>query len=425
LERTKAGLVDRLHLRIDVQEFIHPDGRILLFHVPSRPVGMPIGYKGAYWMRSGQDLAPMTPDMLRRIFAEAAPDFSAEICPGADMDALSPDCLARLRAMWKRKSGSQRPSAPSDEQLLRDAELLQPEGLTYAAIVLLGTRSSVGRHLACAEIVFEYRASDASGPAQERREYRLAGSVFIRQYRRRLEVTSPGGFPTGVNEQNILWRQWPRNRRIAETLSKCGLVERSGQGVRRMFEEAIKESKARPDFTGTDEYQVRLTLRGEVQDPAFLRFLERVGKEKVASFSTEHLLLLDLINREQPFPQELRPYLATLQDEGIVERLGHGKGIRYILSRRFYGFIGKEGVYTRKRGLDYETNKALLLRHIENNAERGSPLADLLQVLPALTRRQVQRLLADLRAEGRAQCVGRTRTAKWYPVPPPAGIAPE
>src|SRR5215510_11812870 len=83
LERTKAGLIERLRLRVEVEEIRHPDGRVLVFQVPSRPIGMLIQYEGAYWMRGGEDLIPMTPDLLQRIFAEASPDFSAEICTPA------------------------------------------------------------------------------------------------------------------------------------------------------------------------------------------------------------------------------------------------------------------------------------------------------------------------------------------------------
>jgi len=65
LERTKAGLIERLRRRIDDEEIQHPDGRIVVFRVPSRPLGVPIQVKGAYWMRAGEDLVPMTPDQLR------------------------------------------------------------------------------------------------------------------------------------------------------------------------------------------------------------------------------------------------------------------------------------------------------------------------------------------------------------------------
>ena len=81
LEKTKVSLMERLPLRIEAVEIFDPRGRVLVFHIPSRPLGYPIAHKGAYWMRRGQELVPMTPDMLQRIFAETGPDFSAEICP--------------------------------------------------------------------------------------------------------------------------------------------------------------------------------------------------------------------------------------------------------------------------------------------------------------------------------------------------------
>lgn len=48
LERTKAGLIERLHLRIDVDAVRHPDGRVLVFTAPPRPIGMPIQYRYAH-----------------------------------------------------------------------------------------------------------------------------------------------------------------------------------------------------------------------------------------------------------------------------------------------------------------------------------------------------------------------------------------
>lgn len=465
-ERTKAGLVERLCLRIAVDEIDHPAGRVLAFKVPSRPLGMAVEYKGAYWMRPGSDLAPMTQDQLRNIFLETGPDFSAEICKKSSLADLHPEAIQRLREFWRRKSGNHKIEHLSNDQLLRDAELLANGAPNHAALVLLGTREALGRHLAQAEVIFEYRSSEAAGPAQQRKEYRegfflfqddlwsainlrndkqhyqdgllvwdipaydervvreailnavshrdyrLSGSIFIRQYPKRLEIVSPGGFPPGINERNILDKQAPRNRRIAEVLVKCGFVERSGQGVNLMFEHCIRESKPRPDFAGTDEYQVFLTLRGEVQNPLFLRFLERINKETLSSFITQDFLVLDMIAREEPVPRELRDRLRFLKEEGIVETIGRGKGTRPILSRRFYTFLGKKGVYTRKRGLDRETNKELLLKHIEDYQEEGSRLEELVQVLPSLSVYQVQRLLRDLKAEGRIHNRGTTKAAR-------------
>jgi ATP-dependent DNA helicase RecG len=77
-ERTVAGLHDRLHLKVTCEEVTHQAGRVLVFHVPGRPVGQPIHYKGKYLMRAGEELVPMSPDQLRAIFAEGQPDWLSQ-----------------------------------------------------------------------------------------------------------------------------------------------------------------------------------------------------------------------------------------------------------------------------------------------------------------------------------------------------------
>jgi ATP-dependent DNA helicase RecG len=180
-----------------------------------------------------------------------------------------------------------------------------------------------------------------------------------------------------------------------------------------MFEESIKEGKAVPDYSGTDSSQVSLVLHGEVQHPEFLRFLEKIGNERLARFTTRDLLVLDLLQRDQRVPEELRFRLSHLLEQGVIERIGRGRGVRYVLSRKFYSFLGRTGTYTRRRGLDRETQKSLLLRHLQHSGRDGARLQDLLQVLPELSRGQVQTLLKELKRECRAHVVGQRRAGIW------------
>ncbi len=71
-------LFQAVGFRVDIEEVMHPDGRVLVFHIPSRPRGTAYHLEGAYLMRSGEALTPMSEDQLRRIFAEGVPDWLEE-----------------------------------------------------------------------------------------------------------------------------------------------------------------------------------------------------------------------------------------------------------------------------------------------------------------------------------------------------------
>ncbi|MFH1952309.1 MAG: RNA-binding domain-containing protein [Pseudomonadota bacterium] len=469
-ERTRAGLMEKLRIKVDADEIHSSEGRVLVFTVPPRPVGVPIQADGIYWTRRADSLVPMTEDQLRDIFDEIGHDFSADVCPGATLDDLDSVAVEDFRKRWIEKSGNSALARLEWKQVLQDAEAVAGENITYAALILFGTYNALGRHLAQAEVVFEYRSSEESGPAQQRKEYRQAffsfydelwktinlrndlqhyqdglfmrdiptfeersvresilnavshrdyrhgGNVFVRQYPRYLKIESPGGLPHGITLENILDRQYPRNRRIADIFARCGLVERAGQGMNLIFEEAIRRGKLPPDFTGTDRYQVDLVLPGQVQDPAFVLFLEKIGSEREVSFSTQDLLILDRVHRGLSVEDPLKPRLPYLVETGALEGVGRGRGARYVLARRFYAITGRKGVYTRKVGLDKETNKALLLKHIRASKAEGARMQELQQVLPGHSRQQIQRLLSEIATEGHIQIVGIKRAARWHSI---------
>jgi len=418
-------------------------------------------------MRSGESLVPMTADQLRRIAEETkGPDFSARICEDAKVEDLDPAAVAVFRDRWRKKTGNESISSVAEQQLLEDSELTVDGKPTYAALILLGTRRALGRHLAQAEVILEYRSNESQIESSRRFEYRqgfltfhddlwsqinarnevtsirdglfrrdvpalnedavreailnavchrdyhLGGSVFLRQYPKRLEISSPGGFPNGITPENILRKQVPRNRRLAEACGRCGLVERSGQGMDRIFGASLREGKGLPEFAGTDDHEVVLTMKSEVIDQPFLRLLELAEKEGIP-LNVHHLVVLDLIRLNEPLPPEAIPLTNHLIDIGLVERVGKGKQSRLLLSRGMYGYLGKPGSYTRYRGLDRETNKQLLLKHIKSCGPNGASLSEFRQVLPQLTDDQVRHLVSELRRDRLVEREGWANSAKW------------
>lgn len=71
-------ILEAVGFRVDIEEVIHPDGRVLVFHKPSRPRASAHALDGAYWMRSGEQLVPMSLDRLRAILDEGKPDWLEE-----------------------------------------------------------------------------------------------------------------------------------------------------------------------------------------------------------------------------------------------------------------------------------------------------------------------------------------------------------
>ena len=380
-ERTRKGLIDKLHVMVDFQLYDYEGKRVLVFDVASRPFGLPVQVDGVAWWYEGDSLVPMTEEMRRAIYAETGHDFSADICQKATIKDIDTEAVETFRRKWidwiavhpEKKSTLKRIQSLSVSQLLTDVEVIKDEGITYAALILFGTKAALGKYLSQAEVIFEYRPTNRPGPAAAREEFRmgfflyfdklwelinlrndllhyqngpyvlplpaynervvreailnavshrnyqLSGSIFVKHYFNRLEIDSPGGFPHGITRDNIMFRQAPRDRLIAEVLARCGLVERAGQGMDFIYELCIREAKSLPDFLDSDEYIVRMRLEGSKLDEKLLAIFRKIG-DAAGNLSTEELMIINSLYRGQKLVPELREFLPGLLESGMVVR---------------------------------------------------------------------------------------------------------
>jgi ATP-dependent DNA helicase RecG len=463
-----AGLRDHVYAamrwRIETREFT-PDGkRVLVIGTNAAPRGRPLAFNSVFYMRTGSSLRAMGADELRVALTGQSLDFSSDICSDAAIADLDARAIERFRDLWSRRDPVIASQSLSDAQLLESAELTIDGAVTNAAMILLGSEQGIARRLAHAELVFEFRNKDGDIGYGERAEYRAGlllwlddiwarinarntvqqlragllreeiaafdestlreailnavchrdyehpSSCWVRMWPTRIEIQSPGGFPRGVNADNILDRQNPRNRRLAEALKRCGLVERSGQGADLMYRRCIEESKALPDFSRSDSDAVVLELQGEAADPAFIRFLEELAQERGQAFTTADLLALDRARRGMPLTGALAQRGAVLLDAGALERTGRGK---FILSQRYRASSGERSKYTRDRGLARGAEKALLLQHLQG-APNGAARTELEEVLPGRSADYVRSRLEELRADGKVEVRGVRRAARWH-----------
>lgn len=458
-------LLQKLRIRIDVEELILPEGRVLIFHIPPHPQGQPVKSTGKYKfpMRFGESLTEMDNLTLKRIFNETDMDFSSQIVTGLSLIDLDDQAIENFRKLWAQKAQRKDYLSYPNEKTLRAIGLLSEKGLNYACLILFGKKEKIDELAPGSEIIFEWRqdskkipydyrnnwrepffkiyndiweainARNIRYPFQEglfqreiyafsekpireailnavaHRDYTLhSRSIFIKASPEEFLIESPGGFPHGITIENILRETYWRNRRIAETLEKAGLVERSGQGMDDIFEGTIKEGKGLPDLSGSDDLSVRLRIPAQVKDKNFILFIEKITKEKQILLSFDEIYALEKIRDMQPVTEI--EYKKNFLDIGIIERVGRTRGAKYILSHKYYTYGDRVGEHTRLKGLSREKCKALIIEHLKQN--KGY-LYDLRTTFPELKPMDISNLLQELKKENKIEHIGSARTGYW------------
>ena len=99
-------------------------------------------------------------------------------------------------------------------------------------------------------------------------------------------------------------------------------------------------------------------------------------------------------------------YILKLLDLGLIEKYDSRK---YVLSKAYYDYSGKPSEYTRKIGLDKNTNKALILEHLKKHQQ--GIMKDFIYMFRTLniSKITINRYLAELRKEGKVEFVGNPR----------------
>ena len=155
----------------------------------------------------------------------------------------------------------------------------------------------------------------------------MLNDVVIKQSPTELTITNAGGFPIGVDKSNVLTvNSTPRSKRLAEVLQKTGLVEKSGQGVDKMFTNCVMEAKPLPDFSATDNYQVSLKLRTEIRDVPFLVYIRQEQAKRPKHHKLNVFQLMAIYNVCFGDGQEVKTStIDELVGEGIILRSKSGK----------------------------------------------------------------------------------------------------
>lgn len=297
-------ILDVLGFRVDLEEVAHPDGRIVVVHVPSRPRGTAYHHDGRYLMRSGESLEAMSEDRLRAIFDEGRPDWlegaagptwsAAEVIERLDVQGF----FELLRMPLPRDHAGILDRLLSERLVDRDgggfvvrriAALLlarrlegfpdlsrkAPRAVVYSGASKLATRLdqagvrgiAVGFRAFVAFVMSQLPQNEVVEQAL-RREAKLVpeevirelvanalvhqdlsiggASVMVEIYDDRVEISNPG--EPIVPAERFIDGYRSRNERLASLMRRFGICEEKGSGIDRVVHAAEAFQLPAPDF---------------------------------------------------------------------------------------------------------------------------------------------------------------------------------
>ena len=480
LEALKGTLYDSIDPKLPVQFewLMYGQTRLLLMHVyPSMPPYTTTSGKG--WMRIGKDCKPLTGSLLRQLREKVGlSDQTSSILPIEEpFKAISPAALEVLR----REMRDMR--VPSDLLACDDLDLCSKLGffknghLTMAGLLVAGKDEVLAIHAPNHEWKYSRMRTDTDYETQPvggrdcilvalnkimlllgqnnpvtivqsglfhpefpqyptialreallnafaHRDYSIPGMVFIRHYRDRFEINSPGGFSGGVTPANILHHPpVTRNRYLVETvLLATRLANRQNLGVPRIFRALLEEGKEPPSFDEIGQ-TVRVTFPGQKVDTAFKALLDLLVDVNGAYLDVDDLLLLHFFRRRheaqwnevrEAYPYDdrrLKEKLASLETNLLMlEHSGTGRGTIYHLSRRAAALLNEGAAYDMTRRLDKEAIKVRILSLLKGRPLRNKEI----RAFSDLERQQVTSVLKELEDEGLIFLDGRGAGALWH-----------
>eukprot|EP01029_Cantina_marsupialis_P023963 TRINITY_DN6048_c0_g3_i1.p1 TRINITY_DN6048_c0_g3~~TRINITY_DN6048_c0_g3_i1.p1 ORF type:complete len:578 (-),score=87.58 TRINITY_DN6048_c0_g3_i1:482-2215(-) len=438
-------------IRVSTEELFDNEGkRVVVLRIPARPFGKVYKFEDVALMRVGEELRPMSDEQYLKIIQEQEPDFSEKICEGITVDDLDDDAINKMREAYAKKQNNSQFLTLTKEQVLNDLALVVEGKVTNAAVILLGKKETVKHKLPQSALRIEYRKSESqitfdqrkefqgpyfveaekiwemidlrngSFPIQDgpfifdipyfnkevireainnafaHRNYRLSSETVIKQYPSRLDIISPGGFPIGVNLCNIIsTSSTPRNRLLTDILQKTGVVERSGQGIDKIYYQTLKEGKSAPDYSKSDDFQVELILSATIEDKAFALFVESVQSElaDAEKLSVYEIITLNKI-KEGDSKNLDRDVIKRLLDRNLIEQRGKTSGTYYVLSKDYFEFADEKGKYS-KAALDENQAFSIILQHLGKfESAKMKDFGDLFD--GQLTRKQVRTIVKKL-----------------------------
>ncbi|PIS29164.1 MAG: transcriptional regulator [Candidatus Marinimicrobia bacterium CG08_land_8_20_14_0_20_45_22] len=440
---------------VEIFELTMPEGRVVMFHIPPAPQGIPVAWEGHYYGRDGESLRPLNIEEIERIRRQVTNyDWSGEICSGATFNDLDADAIRIARESFKKKNPRLADETNSWNNLtfLNNARITIDSQITRTAVLLLGKPESA-HHIApaIAQITWTLRDKDAVEKDYEhfycpfvkavdqvfakirnlKYRYLKQGTLFpeeIDQYEPlnikealsnciahqdytldgRITVTesedgyltfvNPGSFLPGSIEK-VLHSQNPpsyyRNQFLTQAMLKLNMIDTVGGGIKRMFRLQRERFFPLPEYDLSDNL-VRVVLIGKMLNPEYARVLALNP-----DLSLEEIILLDKVQKKKELTKDEAHHLKE-------RRLIEGRKPNYHISASIAKTTGQSTDYMRLKGVDDQFIRKMIIEHLDKFGETKKIAFEkvmLSKISDNLTEQQkknkIRNILQDLKRKGK------------------------
>ena len=444
----------------------HEQGRVVMMHIPTAPRGIPVAWKGHYYSRAGESLAPLHLDKLDEIRSQtSATDWSAQLVLDATLEDLDEDAVQKAREGFARKHANR---IPKNEVMgwplatfLDRAKITQNGKITCTALLLLGKdvasfklsphptqltwrlegEESAYEHFSVPFLLNSTALYDNIRNVQIRilpedqlvavevakydqrivlealhnciahQDYTRNARIVVTEFPDRLVFENEGAFFEGEPGDYITGNRTPRRYRnpfLASAMVELNMIDALGRGIRSIHAEQARRFFPMPDYDLEEAGAVKLTIYGKVIDPAYSRLL--IQK---TDLPLDEILALDRVQKKLPISNDM---VKRLRRGKLIE----GRKPNFHVSASVAAATSRKADYIRTRAQDDEFYAKLVTDYLEkfgraSRAELDNLLIEKMSeiLVQEQKKRKVANLLTKLRRAEVIENIGTKRVPEW------------
>ena len=401
LEEFKHSIRQTIEPRItfrNIHELQTESGRVLLFEIPSAPLGIPISSNGIYYGRAGESLISIGLDKQDAIRAQTGKDWTAQPIPNATIKKhIDPIALKKSREAFAKKHANRFAETDvlgwSDSTFLDRAKLTIEGHITRTTLLLLGKAEAahfLSPHPAQLtwKLEGQERAYEHFGPpfilttteiykkirniqirilpqdelfqievakydqkillealhnCIAHQDYTRHGRVIVTEKPECLIFENVGTFFEGEPTDYISGNKTPtryRNAFLVQAMAGLNMIDTMGYGIHEMFLGQARRYFPMPDYNLDESNTVKMTLHGNIGDPAYSRIL--IQK---TDLPLEDIFALDRVQKGLPVDSSK---LKNLHKKKLIE----GRNPNCHVSASIASVTEKKAEYIKTRSQD-------------------------------------------------------------------------